>query len=109
MIRRPPRSTLFPYTTLFRSPIEGKAPALHRKAALDGLGRGLVDVELGRVSRQFRRARDPGVLARLAHHARAAASSAATALPKRTTAGVTAGAAARTAAARASPAARSTT
>src|SRR3989454_12517739 len=27
MIRRPPRSTLFPYTTLFRSPIHG---ALHR-------------------------------------------------------------------------------
>src|SRR5436305_6489287 len=27
MIRRPPRSTLFPYTTLFRSPpIEGSAP-----------------------------------------------------------------------------------
>src|SRR3712207_7147321 len=24
MIRRPPRSTLFPYTTLFRSPIEGR-------------------------------------------------------------------------------------
>src|SRR3712207_7010688 len=23
MIRRPPRSTLFPYTTLFRSPIQG--------------------------------------------------------------------------------------
>src|SRR3712207_8341762 len=23
MIRRPPRSTLFPYTTLFRSPIDG--------------------------------------------------------------------------------------
>src|SRR2546422_7141770 len=23
MIRRPPRSTLFPYTTLFRSPLEG--------------------------------------------------------------------------------------
>src|SRR2546422_11366289 len=23
MIRRPPRSTLFPYTTLFRSPVEG--------------------------------------------------------------------------------------
>src|SRR3712207_7268547 len=23
MIRRPPRSTLFPYTTLFRSPMEG--------------------------------------------------------------------------------------
>src|SRR3712207_7137409 len=26
MIRRPPRSTLFPYTTLFRSPINGKCP-----------------------------------------------------------------------------------
>src|SRR5256885_13315742 len=24
MIRRPPRSTLFPYTTLFRSPFEGQ-------------------------------------------------------------------------------------
>src|SRR2546425_5200450 len=27
MIRRPPRSTLFPYTTLFRSPFHGDAPA----------------------------------------------------------------------------------
>src|SRR2546426_2161875 len=29
MIRRPPRSTLFPYTTLFRSPtsLSGKAPS----------------------------------------------------------------------------------
>src|SRR2546422_4443034 len=26
MIRRPPRSTLFPYTTLFRSPISSVAP-----------------------------------------------------------------------------------
>src|SRR5438067_10388985 len=26
MIRRPPRSTLFPYTTLFRSPPPGPAP-----------------------------------------------------------------------------------
>src|SRR5258708_9282547 len=24
MIRRPPRSTLFPYTTLFRSPLDGR-------------------------------------------------------------------------------------
>src|SRR2546427_3663482 len=30
MIRRPPRSTLFPYTTLFRSP---RTRALHRRAA----------------------------------------------------------------------------
>src|SRR5205809_5819376 len=32
MIRRPPRSTLFPYTTLFRSDvprIEARAPVLH--------------------------------------------------------------------------------
>src|SRR4051795_13775877 len=27
MIRRPPRSTLFPYTTLFRSPAPGTCPA----------------------------------------------------------------------------------
>src|SRR5207249_11461204 len=32
MIRRPPRSTLFPYTTLFRS-----APALRHPAAASGL------------------------------------------------------------------------
>src|SRR3712207_7550211 len=34
MIRRPPRSTLFPYTTLFRSPPQGRPPA-----DLRGLGR----------------------------------------------------------------------
>src|SRR2546426_7418954 len=28
MIRRPPRSTLFPYTTLFRSPTPGVCPVL---------------------------------------------------------------------------------
>src|SRR5256885_7280212 len=32
MIRRPPRSTLFPYTTLFRSP--GNAPARRQHAAV---------------------------------------------------------------------------
>src|SRR5258708_13806543 len=37
MIRRPPRSTLFPYTTLFRSPrvavvAERPLPAQHRRA-----------------------------------------------------------------------------
>src|SRR3712207_8635919 len=30
MIRRPPRSTLFPYTTLFRSRAPGSARARHR-------------------------------------------------------------------------------
>src|SRR2546426_9831838 len=33
MIRRPPRSTLFPYTTLFRSPILGRFGVLHVDAA----------------------------------------------------------------------------
>src|SRR2546426_3554410 len=43
MIRRPPRSTLFPYTTLFRSPVarsvprDARAPAASRRAA-DGAG-----------------------------------------------------------------------
>src|SRR3989442_14853844 len=30
MIRRPPRSTLFPYTTLFRSPVCGRIVKLER-------------------------------------------------------------------------------
>src|SRR2546426_2520787 len=42
MIRRPPRSTLFPYTTLFRSLVGGEPLALAR----DDLGRGALD-ELG--------------------------------------------------------------
>src|SRR5262245_64335629 len=36
MIRRPPRSTLFPYTTLFRSVV---APHLRRRGADRGIGR----------------------------------------------------------------------
>src|SRR2546425_9003924 len=36
MIRRPPRSTLFPYTTLFRSVPDGSQEAgLHRVTAID--------------------------------------------------------------------------
>src|SRR2546427_2927042 len=47
MIRRPPRSTLFPYTTLFRSPIDVQP---HRYAGYDVLRRGAhVHVQLGRV------------------------------------------------------------
>src|SRR5260370_10296774 len=34
MIRRPPRSTLFPYTTLFRSPVPAPAPRAERSEAL---------------------------------------------------------------------------
>src|SRR6476620_2584223 len=36
MIRRPPRSTLFPYTTLFRSRAPGGAPHGHRAAGRRG-------------------------------------------------------------------------
>src|SRR3712207_8543693 len=42
MIRRPPRSTLFPYTTLFRS--EGREGAMTGDAALKGLLAGLAGV-----------------------------------------------------------------
>src|SRR3712207_7087272 len=38
MIRRPPRSTLFPYTTLFRSLIVGSVVDDHRHALLLQLG-----------------------------------------------------------------------
>src|SRR3712207_7453481 len=38
MIRRPPRSTLFPYTTLFRSLQEGLARDDHREPARRGPG-----------------------------------------------------------------------
>src|SRR3712207_7322649 len=43
MIRRPPRSTLFPYTTLFRSQlgVPGRLHALFRERLVDG-----VEVEL---------------------------------------------------------------
>src|SRR5436190_10194475 len=42
MIRRPPRSTLFPYTTLFRShrPRGRRAPALRSERTLRPRGRG---------------------------------------------------------------------
>src|SRR5260221_9536210 len=43
MIRPPPRSTLFPYTTLFRSVLQHRSPAGQHDAAIDDVGR-----ELGR-------------------------------------------------------------
>src|SRR3712207_7888972 len=48
MIRRPPRSTLFPYTTLFRSP--GVAVVVGRA----GLARGRPRIELGARARAAR-------------------------------------------------------
>src|SRR5260370_27266349 len=57
MIRRPPRSTLFPYTTLFRSPMEAKR--YHQQALVirEKLAPGSMDVaaslgNLGAVARQ---------------------------------------------------------
>src|SRR5256885_12162442 len=37
MIRRPPRSTLFPYTTLFRSPLDGCQQVAGRRHGVLGL------------------------------------------------------------------------
>src|SRR2546422_6879561 len=50
MIRRPPRSTLFPYTTLFRSQLRGEIvePALHADDLLSGAGDHGDRVEPGR-------------------------------------------------------------
>src|SRR5258708_12751568 len=36
MIRRPPRSTLFPYTTLFRSQFDSSRRPAHRSAPVEG-------------------------------------------------------------------------
>src|SRR3712207_7079775 len=47
MIRRPPRSTLFPYTTLFRSVFGGEAEGDVHDGA--GVRRGVAAVEVGRV------------------------------------------------------------
>src|SRR2546422_6339004 len=45
MIRRPPRSTLFPYTTLFRSPA-ARDPALVRTEIDDGVQRAQIHLHL---------------------------------------------------------------
>src|SRR5260370_22460195 len=40
MIRRPPRSTLFPYTTLFRSGVRARRPGRGWREAVDHLAAG---------------------------------------------------------------------
>src|SRR3712207_7838126 len=65
MIRRPPRSTLFPYTTLFRSEVlrldrvgacARRAAAVSRYARFDGSGRrGLVEFDGARLARSLDR------------------------------------------------------
>src|SRR2546430_5945487 len=46
MIRRPPRSTLFPYTTLFRSPLAGMVgqDQLLGPGAVDDIGDPIVEI-----------------------------------------------------------------
>src|SRR5258707_5159768 len=46
MIRRPPRSTLFPYTTLFRSPVELLAVAVRQEEATRLVEEQVVEVAL---------------------------------------------------------------
>src|SRR2546422_4752436 len=53
MIRRPPRSTLFPYTTLFRSP-EHEHLASHQKKPATGNGHHGVPNEPDRGKREVR-------------------------------------------------------
>src|SRR2546430_10184325 len=65
MIRRPPRSTLFPYTTLFRS-VEGSRGAVRGDA-----GRARVSVDVARQrsrGRSRRRRRDTGEHQRSEEH-----------------------------------------
>src|SRR2546427_7836900 len=56
MIRRPPRSTLFPYTTLFRSPIKlaELKPGDVIRAAFGGRPTGFVAYTIERVGRMER-------------------------------------------------------
>src|SRR3712207_9040862 len=56
MIRRPPRSTLFPYTTLFRSETTGGSP---KDNAITEIG--AVKVRGGQVLGEFQTLVDPGM------------------------------------------------
>src|SRR2546425_2778086 len=49
MIRRPPRSTLFPYTTLFRSPVERQPFLVAPQRGCPARDRGAVGEPAGRV------------------------------------------------------------
>src|SRR2546425_8680431 len=53
MIRRPPRSTLFPYTTLFRSLFESNTSKYRDRPAYTNMGRTISFGELERLSRAF--------------------------------------------------------
>src|SRR2546422_11775085 len=67
MIRRPPRSTLFPYTTLFRSPHDAHVQARALSLPQDGLEqleRRSVGVVVRRQAVEAERRRQIGVLVR---------------------------------------------
>src|SRR3712207_8938077 len=58
MIRRPPRSTLFPYTTLFRSELAvGRAPVLHGQLAHAVIELGVADLAVLGLLRRLERRR----------------------------------------------------
>src|SRR5258706_500453 len=65
MIRRPPRSTLFPYTTLFRSARDGDVDVMARRAVSRGHDQVIVN-DLARGERISQR-----LVKRVAPHARA--------------------------------------
>src|SRR5256885_5400726 len=50
MIRRPPRSTLFPYTTLFRSVLSTGSTAKRVQEQAGGQGKGALAEALGRIA-----------------------------------------------------------
>src|SRR3712207_9458380 len=53
MIRRPPRSTLFPYTTLFRSSHSNPTDAEHAALVAEAFGVEMVRVDLSPVTDAF--------------------------------------------------------
>src|SRR2546426_6843131 len=61
MIRRPPRSTLFPYTTLFRSEVDGRVEAGPETARQAAEGRRIRDPrDLGHADGALGKAAHPG-------------------------------------------------
>src|SRR5689334_24448151 len=61
MLRRPPRSTLFPYTTLFRSREQGEHRQCPRQAQfLTGDGEDEVGVGFGQLAPFFHTGAEPG-------------------------------------------------
>src|SRR5260370_5082672 len=62
MIRRPPRSTLFPYTTLFRSNVVTDAEPLFRSNVVTDAASGVVDI---RSEERFSRNAETDLVCRL--------------------------------------------